>query len=697
MYDHSIIMNIACEVCDKYEYKEHDSGYYVCTECGNISNIRYGLQADYGDHNMRGRMKRNSGEEDEDMDEGFHVIETPDQTTTLTTCNNSVYNDIRKPHNKQTTQKSLTETLSEHQAIFILLFKTIYYYLLYLRTGSKMSNKTHFIAFFEERRYGNDFTNLFEIAKITWEAFLAVEYSNQINMKKPKWRGSYKVRSRRNTEDEKMDKVTYSVKKKRHVREELKERQLKSKNIGSIEDYKKSTIKNKDKMRKFIEEYDQVMMKLKENKDFSENIIDYNEGLSLKTLIQICNYLNIPIHKGSYEDTIHQLFLHHDLNYLTLYSEKNYDESQSNLNGNHYLSMFDSIFNFNSNHIILFRDLISFFKNFEINYLFDKDELKLLKYACKDKLLKLIYKNQTNMWNAKICDLIKLVCEDRLKLPKFFTKFCYNLFILLEVGIKKRISFQYSYESFILGIVIYSLKLFYGLNDLPYLVLEKSEGYSDNKILQNAVHLLLEYGAKDKLYHYYSQMPSLSEIVNTLVELNKEDRKNSLLWESQDFKQYYHTLDYKDKYIQYNNEHLYKVESSNSYSLKHINELENKYKSITSVPITGKKVTLKVSEKFKTKMARSENKQLRPFVVEEIEYYNQLAKKTKKPNCLEIPLPCDNYIRFNKKAFKFEGVSLPESELLIYFYFSKYFNTSFKVLKKTCRVVEGLVEKKFEK
>ena len=70
-------------------------------------------------------------------------------------------------------------------------------------------------------------------------------------------------------------------------------------------------------------------------------------------------------------------------------------------------------------------------------------------------------------------------------------------------------------------------------------------------------------------------------------------------------------------------------------------------------------------------------------------------KKKKMKSC-EVPFPCDTYLRFNKKAMKFDGMTPPLSELIIMYYFSKYFKVEYKVLKKCCKIIEGAVENQFK-
>lgn len=90
------------------------------------------------------------------------------------------------------------------------------------------------------------------------------------------------------------------------------------------------------------------------------------------------------------------------------------------------------------------------------------------------------------------------------------------------------------------------------------------------------------------------------------------------------------------------------------------------------------------------------NKKLNKFLKEEIDFYKMVAKKNKKNKKIAIPLPCDTIVRYNKKAFKFEGVIPPTTELMIYYLFSRYFKIEVQVLRKCIKILDKVIEENFK-
>ena len=71
-------------------------------------------------------------------------------------------------------------------------------------------------------------------------------------------------------------------------------------------------------------------------------------------------------------------------------------------------------------------------------------------------------------------------------------------------------------------------------------------------------------------------------------------------------------------------------------------------------------------------------------------YKEKIGKK------LEVPLPCDNIIKFNRQAYKFGGITPPESELIVYYFFTKYYKIDYKVFRKCNKFIEKFVNEKFD-
>ena len=100
----------------------------------------------------------------------------------------------------------------------------------------------------------------------------------------------------------------------------------------------------------------------------------------------------------------------------------------------------------------------------------------------------------------------------------------------------------------------------------------------------------------------------------------------------------------------------------------------------------------KKEEKNARKSQKSED-DFHSFIQEELDFYQKLNNKKKR---VEVPFPCDTYVRFNKQAFKFENVTPPLSEMVTLFYFSKLFKVEYKVLKKCYKNIEKIVEDRFK-
>ena len=62
-----INLDIYCESCNSNEYSEHESGFYVCSVCGVLTQVRYGIGLDYADlHKSSMVIRRKVVDEDED-------------------------------------------------------------------------------------------------------------------------------------------------------------------------------------------------------------------------------------------------------------------------------------------------------------------------------------------------------------------------------------------------------------------------------------------------------------------------------------------------------------------------------------------------------------------------------------------------------------------------------------------------------
>jgi hypothetical protein len=273
---------------------------------------------------------------------------------------------------------------------------------------------------------------------------------------------------------------------------------------------------------------------------------------------------------------------------------------------------------------------------------------------------------------------------------------------------KCHINHTYSLENFLLGIVIYLLKIIYGLNDLPYIItLLQNEKKLQIKNKTSSIcydeifRVFQEKAEKDKLFEFYKNLPSLPNLIQNLKNFHKNDENSKYLWDLADFKRS-HTYDYKEKYINFSENYLSSIENTfttnNIYSLeKKINLSFNNYINYTP---NNYKVNVKFSNSIMNKREKEEHKiekkenDFHSFIQEELEFYNSLNKKNKKSAV--VPFPCDTYVRYNKQAFKFENVTPPLSELVTLYFFSKFFKVEFKTLKKCYKNIEKIMEDKLK-
>jgi hypothetical protein len=200
-------------------------------------------------------------------------------------------------------------------------------------------------------------------------------------------------------------------------------------------------------------------------------------------------------------------------------------------------------------------------------------------------------------------------------------------------------------------------------------------------------------------------MPPLHNLLKTLSELTKKDKENCVLWESDDFKTNTKSS-YKEEFKTFADK-IWFQKQGNRNLLKKLQEIQNKeiqnnnanLASSSNIAKTRTKVRIsnKFSEKLRSKQELSEVKP-NAFLQEELEFYNELSQLCSKKNGkkLEVPLPCDSVISFKKKAYKFEGICPPESELVVYYFFKSFFKIDYCVLKKTTKMLEKFVKEKFD-
>ena len=52
------LKGVLCDFCEGNDFKEHESGFYVCSDCGVMTNINHSTTLEYNNiHNERAKMK----------------------------------------------------------------------------------------------------------------------------------------------------------------------------------------------------------------------------------------------------------------------------------------------------------------------------------------------------------------------------------------------------------------------------------------------------------------------------------------------------------------------------------------------------------------------------------------------------------------------------------------------------------------
>ena len=710
MFTQQINLRIDCIGCGNKTYQEHDSGFYVCISCGILSTIQHNQELDFNAKNnhtsfyAKGKRRGIQIEDDDfrddaDDDAGLNYADTTYQTS------NSENNGMRTPRlsyidsdNEEVFIKSDYENIIDNQKLFLQIINHISNYLTRLDPFSfSPSVKKEFI----------------ELAKSVWVDHIKKE-TGGYKQKNPK------VRSRRNTEDRpdiKKEKIYSSNEensiKKKTLQNQLNSRKIVRAEILNLDAYKNQKLKSRDKIKKYLEEYDELGQNLNLEQDEK---LTYNYLLNLTDKKGIKNIDN----NCSYEELIHKLFISKQLNYKHLYKEVLKSE-HNKFNSDVILAMIHIVLqSIDTTNIRIFnKHIVTIYKNNEYisnsNFSLNKNEIKLLKFINNEKLLKNVDTMQ-NRFNTDMdyASFFNNINNNVFGLPEFFTVSCVNVYAKCRNMINSNSSYLHTKEFFCFGVIIYCLKLFYGLNDLTYLVtlkkrysLEKDIKNSNNK--NNLWNLLNKYGAKDSLYKYFEEMPDFESLIQKLSKHTEDELMKKVPWEGIDFKQPINS-DKHQFYLDLISKGL--IETSNSVNYNH-NKIFDHFRQIykkknefvmnidcsestqkikdVKISYTSKfKQKLDNKKKFSSKVENSKEK-LSNFLADEVKFYNKLEKKSfKNQKCLKrinIPLPCDDVVLYKKQAFKFEGIMPSMSELIIHYFFKIYFNVDFKLLRKCVKLI----------
>ena len=519
------------------------------------------------------------------------------------------------------------------------------------------------------------------------------------------------IRSRQNTFDEVDNKTNINEvkknKKKKTIYNILENKKLKGKNIINFykKNFQKKKLPNKELIRQFNEEYEAVIKFIKEDENIKKKSKEYNLDLnSIKStisyieLIKICNILNLNLKVDfSFEELIHKIFINQSLNYQTTISFS-FDIQKTTLNSDYFLFLLYQSFNdcLKINFPLLNSDLLVKVRNFDYISQLSLNDLIFFKYSNYGKYIKLINqfdKNNSEFFIKKGNQILEYIILKLLKLTFEFLVFCKKILRKLK---DKYISFlknKYILEHICIGIIIYSLKIFYGINDLPYIsLLIKNKEMFKIKELNEIFSIYEEKSKNDFLCLIYNNLPSLNHIIKNFSEIIEKEINNQVIYLKIDSKKNCNK-EYKEKFCKIYSNEIFKNLNIN-YSERNINELKEKFIPKNKENIKNKKINIKKSEKFILKKIKKKEKikeEITPFLKEEINFY----KENKKNNNEEflITLPCDTIVKYKRHAMKFSNVEPRTTEILIFYLFSRYFKIDFTSLHSIVKFTEENLEK----
>ncbi len=139
MFTEQINLNVECLECGNKTYQEHESGAYVCVNCGFLSKILHNQEVDFNDKNnfksFYKRGGRNRGFDDEHMEDNETRLNTV-LNTTKNTLSNSEYNGMSTPRlsyldseGEEVQIRSTFQTLADSQKIFLKILINVCRYL----------------------------------------------------------------------------------------------------------------------------------------------------------------------------------------------------------------------------------------------------------------------------------------------------------------------------------------------------------------------------------------------------------------------------------------------------------------------------------------------------------------------------------------------------------------------------------------
>ena len=764
--------------CKGFNYLEDESGFYRCSDCNTISQIRCYLELDYTFPMRTMKSKMRNNEDDENISEDGNMNENNNielfsqkysydgetliniSTTNIKSSRyeTSTFNDISSLYSRSMRKKIIIEEKTPQQKLIEIQDNFINIIKLIIKDYFENNNNIDKIKFDD-----NEKKIFYEITKRLWINFISIKYKNILSYKT---KSKKLIRSRINSINEEKEikknkekenennknkinknlnkKKKYPIKKKEiKIHDQAKLRRITERNVYNI--FKSNLNKNNKNnfysekkfggeteklisLKKFIEEYDEVINFIKQDKCFDivfeteeekekiniSNIIEYEQ------LIKVCDELGINTKKErnilinddeddkeddlNYESLIHLIFIKQQLKYKTKFDETN-SQIANEINSNHFLFLIYQIFSYKNIYLLL-NEVLLFSNNFFYIYNLSFEEINFLFLQNFKKLKANINWFDNKLDNASILkkaeNIVDKVSKNILKMPDIFNFLCkYLLKILHNNGvIKLIISNKYNIEYVCLGLIFFCLKIIYGLNDLPYMCLilnniNKNYFDYDDIDFKEKLNIYKENTKNDEILKIYNSFPAELTLINNFINELKLRNSRSLLIKSSQRKLNYNK-EFKNKYIDINLNYLYKnFYDDFSQDIEDLENIFNNNKIINDKNKRKKKKKWKISQtkQFENKMDIIFNpiKNYNPFIIEEFNFHKNIYKN--KETNVEFPLPFDTYIRMKKHSQKILINYHRPSEMIFLYIFSEYFKIDYLSLRTITKLIEYYKEK----
>lgn len=730
-----------CEFCNVSNFFEHENGYYVCSDCGLQTNINHSVMLQFNDFDHRGpkiKIKIKSDEEDLMNDTTFA---TGLVYTSVPSELSESEHSIRKSLSLMNRIKELKEVLlSVQDGFFKGFFLDFYVNDEGRKTTSNMNMNISMINSLNisqmTRFYWKDYlSNQIEIyMKLNKDEVIRQPRRKRIRSRYDSMKGRYSHIDETTKKLFPNESLLLTVKKRTSILDKMIYLKINHKNILRLDDYININIDNIRKYQKFIEEYYQVKKFLK----FNSNTLNY------KMIYSLGKHFKLEVNtQSTYEEIIHKFYQLISLKYRNnkgenqvLEEDLNEDETKNNFLSDNLIALKYVIFNMN-NQLggMITYDIINNYRSFDVldynkvsnNKKIYVSDLKYMKHVNFDKLVNYIQLYYTDFQSKALLSPVFPYRSNIKKISKLIGlteelgNISLRLYYYIYKDIQVLVSSYYQYEIYQYAVIIYILKSVYGLNNYPYLL--HLIDYKQSFLLNTCTSPInfsfsviekqsLKSNDADPLSNLYSSLPSLLSLLKNMTSAVKSKETSHLLWEKKDFKKY-NNDEYKRKYIQFNKEILFEERSNIGISkkIKSLNDFKSQFVKVykpnsnrsdarRQLHIVNKNQHYDTVLSNIDRLKDSHLNDLNGFVKEEVNFYSSVQKKIEKESGsnkrIQVPLPVDTIIKFNRKSFK-SNHSSNEIENYIFLLFKLHFNISITILKDVLRRVDTIIDRRMKK